>query len=439
MTTTDQPDDTPKDSSAEGHVEVNSFKPASALFWLLLVGFAALAGYFYVQSKGANSGLQDEIIALRQEKANSDADVARLEHAFRLSQQEKSIARVSLLDADAKARQAEAATAQFQTEYDKWHQTTAALLATDEGKRIAAERDSLEKFYGFYTKQPSSARSPAELRQDLNTVMPNIKQALEANDSPYKPGENVISTITKVTSHAQEAAEVFRMANRQVQALLASAPQPVADDTPLLKHALDALQIELAQQRNERTQQLIQEDLQDNAQRVAAAKRAEGKVLADADIAASEKYAEMGAKNIEDALRQAHEKYQADRAAAEAERKRKLHEQRYKDARADIQRYLSCFFLDGYTQPKGAAGETITTKGPVSLTALRTSGLLTDDIQHLSYLSHFTNRVSKRQPSSIPLLRRATPEANALEQTKRAQDLLKEFGDDLVKDGLLAP
>ena len=282
MTTTDQPHDTPSDSSAEEHVEVNSFKPATALLWLLLVGFAALAGYFYVQSKGANSDLQDEITALRQDKANSDATVARLEHAFRLSQQEKSLARVSLLDADAKARQAEAATAQFQTEYDKWHQTTAGLLATDEGKRIAADRDSLEKFYGFYTNQQSSVRSPAELRQTLNTVMPNIKQALETNDSPYEPGEKVISTITQVTSDAQEGAEVFRMANRQLEVLLASASQAVADDTPLLKDALETLQDELAEQRNQKTQQLIQEDLDNNAKRVAAAKRARDKVVADA-------------------------------------------------------------------------------------------------------------------------------------------------------------
>ena len=89
----------------------------------------------------------------------------------------------------------------------------------------------------------------------------------------------------------------------------------------------------------------------------------------------------------------------------------------------------------------GAGADRLTKKGPVSLTRLRTAATLKDDVRGLFTLAFVANTPLNDRPHwqlDSPLLTPGNLSASTIEFVTAAQTLLREYGDAMVEEGLLA-
>jgi hypothetical protein len=430
MNPADQP---PPSSERDDHVEVSTFQFRTLLPWLA-VGLLALAAYyFYQQSRNAPLAGQQENVKLQEELANLKEQLNNVQTSELYLKQEQDLAMSKLIEAAAKGKQAETAVSALDEEVANWRDRTASLLATEQGKRIAADESALEKFHALYAKKRPDPDLPKHLKQVLDAVLPTIRQAIEAKNSQFVPNEQVFASIQKVADDAREAAEVYQAHNRQLESIITTVPDSLPADTPLLKDALADLERKWAAEEADIIATELKKAREENARTLAAAKAEAERKTAEAEAEAALIAGDLQAKNIvgaaQDTKNRADAQREAERLAAE---KAKL---RAEALSPTVINKLLPFVTPGYIQPtriSGTAPSTTKTpdKQPMSFSKLQSMGVLdrtADGVRKLGYLTgrHFNDRPSWDNPSH--------------EFVSEAQALLIKYGPILVEEGKLLP
>ena len=333
---------------------------------------------------------------------------------------------------------------ELRTELGQWKNHPDNLMASDDGKRIAAAPELLLEFIAVEEDPCPSQSDIKSLQERLEDILVPVDRAHSKKDGSLVAAETLETTLDELEEHIQQAGRQFREQRRKVNDILDRSPELQASGGPTLQQALDA---QLKAWDVERTQAVME--------RLELARKENDQIVADARAAAERLKAEELAR-VEKHMAVVEVRHIAEAAEDYAAKERERLQKRAADiARQELERaysrdlqqirtYLQPFLGDGYRQP-GMDGRytTSTTKGPVSLTALRGAQALDPGINGLATLTIAAER-SDRTHSGWPRLKVS---GQRLVQTglgnrsvgpdqefvQRAQDLLIKYGELMVK------
>lgn len=425
-------------------------KTGRGLYIAAIVGLALAAGYFYFQSRQGRSAAESDVLQIKQNYANLEAQFNDLKRKDFLDQQARTITRSKLVEAKLQGERALTTIADLRKETEAWTTLYLSVLQGEKGKRIAAHPESLEQFAalvptGELAKDvlPSSTL-PDNLSESLQPLLLTIDKGLQDN-LPDAPLDNdTLPTIQRIRSNASEALESCRKFNAQLNLIVASAPDSYPADTPSLTDALqlrdDATTTERSRLMAEKVELQRREDVLREAE--AAAER--DKKLTDARIDKDDKLTDLEAariraekdaaeKKAEDEARQHQLDLQHSAELAESQR-------RFDAALPEIRQYLSAFTAKGYAQPGSYHNQAGVVQGPMSFSKIQGIGALKKNREGMEALMRIATIKNDRPAGPIP---KAIGGDRAWEAADKAvlgkvQDLLTEFGPMMVEKGLLA-
>jgi len=326
-----------------------------------------------------------------------------------------------------------------QAEIDGFRKTTEALLADEIGKQLASSPDLVKQFRAV-TEQ--SLPGPA-IAADSRAVLSDLKARLDAaQEDPVDASSTppaLISSLRTMRKEARDAKAAYERTNAELQSIIAEARASGGVATITLREAV---------------QKLKQDEARARATLIAASVDEAKKQI---DHAIAEEHASQGAteKALElrrtQAMTTLQRKADEARLAEEAQAAELATQRAYLrsiEGRQQVQSYLQPFVAPGFGQPHGytvrnLSFETTSQKGPVSLGRLRQIGALKDDMEGISMLAAAANNFHNDRPKwAVRSYITVDPPANwsAAERqlAKRAQELLRTYGDALVEEGLLA-
>jgi hypothetical protein len=393
---------------------------------------------FWRMNNTAAPEVQGENVALRKQLAAQQEELAQVRELLALQKEAEQVKRSDLERSETLVEEAGRAIDDLEEEARAWQQATAELLATDKGKPIAAREESLMQWRALVRADHPDPALAASLRDRFTPLKAFVDKAVAAKDEQYAPSQDLVGRVEAVKNEASQAATAFRDLNRRLAALVASSP-PAPPETPTLEVALRALEERLAAEEVKAIAEAVEKE-----RRAGIAKRAEEKarqerMLQEKQAEIDRLAAESKAKEL-DAEKQAAMAEAAEKERVAREKAAKLAlERKFAAAEPEIRQILMPFISPGYTQPEGREfRRATTTKGPVSLGALRRNGMLEPTVEALNQLCVATtsNRTNDRPLGSFPDIQ---TNKNWEEGTQRAQQLLTEFGELMVEKGLLAP
>lgn len=319
---------------------------------------------------------------------------------------------------------------QLEHEASMWQSRVQTVLSGDPGKRLASSKAHVEQFIAIHSKKRLSLEGIRSLRAQLKLMLEPAQAAEKDKTQVFLPSDRFTADLDQIEQSAQRSLGDYEQGRMILDALLVD----TAGQAPAKKTLGQAMAEHYAEEARVR------------ATAIAEAKRAARELatrqLADAEAAAEKERNRLELERL--ALEVAFEKFNREQELAKlraAQERRKL-ETRFEAAWPEIKELLKPLLSDGYTQPTQSGFERTTTKGPVSLAALKSAGFLDKDIEALmrffSSIGGYTH--NDRPRGSFPQYP-ADIKARARQQpiVQRAQDWLNEFGPLMVEKKLLAP
>ena len=318
----------------------------------------------------------------------------------------------------------------WQSSREKWDQEFASLATKETGTPLAATHDSVKSFRAVYLQERPTQERLDQIRQLTEQLSHDVTDAWEDPQSAYLPNAAVSAQLQSLTEEAKAAFASYRSAIAQVEALLRQAQQQGLTGDKSLREAIAA---------------------QEQAEQLGAVEKVrerfdKAQLAADEQIAAAKEEAIRVAGEVE---------ARKIMAAAAASRNRQLEEEelhKQEEAKAvrlnkmqrdmaDIQKHLRPFISKGYAQPGNADNNQTGESIPVSLSKLTAFGVLKDGREGMEKLMRCATVNNDRDRGAFPQYLggdRGWQQTNK-EFLKRAQQLLNDYGDLLVEQGLLSP
>jgi hypothetical protein len=315
-------------------------------------------------------------------------------------------------------------------EASAWQSRMQTLLSGDPGKRLAGSKAHVEQFVALQSKKRLSLEAIRSLRGQPKLLLEPAQAAEQDLAQVFLPSDRFTAELDHLEQSAQGAHADYEQDRMMLDALLADA----AGRTPAKKTMAQAVAEHHAEEGRARATAI--------AQAKKAARELGTKQLADAEAAAEKERNRLALERL--ALEVASEKFHREQELAKlraAQERRKL-EARFEAVWPELKELLKPLLSDGYAQPTRSGFERTTTRGPVSLAALKSAGLLDKDITALMrfYSSIGGHTHNDRPRGGFPQYSHDA-KARARQQpiVQRAQDWLNEFGPLMVEKKLLAP
>lgn len=425
--------------------DVSRVNKERLIFLALLVVAAIAAGYFFLKTQTASSDIRAENADLRRVNANIQTRLDEIEAHELLLKQEKTVKQSRLQILKAKANDAATAIDALEKETGLWQNANEQLRTTDNGRAVAANRELLAQYHALIKQPRPSPALAANLRSRLEPLQTLLDQASTAKNPLFSPSEQLESQIAAIETESKESLNLYRDHNQQLQVILAQAPAGRPAGTLTLDEAVKDIEGQYA---DERTKQLAK--ALDEARRVNDQKDAQA--LSDSETKKRETE-RVNKQKLEQAERE-HTNAEAERKAAEiardtqknkdetselAQKKKQDEEEAMLDREfqkdwPDIQAHLRPMFTASNYQPiPGAMRRLTNTKGPMSLSAIRTSGALAEGKAGIFSLFATVNVDPERKKVGWPEFT-----TDSTEFFLKGQQYLIKYGDLMVKKGHLA-
>jgi len=325
-----------------------------------------------------------------------------------------------------------------------WRAANEQLRSTDQGKRLASDPELLAQYHALASQARPGPTLPVDLRARLKPLQTLIDEATQANNPLFSPAEQLESQLASIQGEAQQGSKLYGDHNQQLQAILARLPAAPTAQALALDEALKALETKHANDRTRRLAEELDKARRENTEKDAQAQAENERRLAQVEGEAKRKLADAEAQRAQaEAERKATEigrDTQAEKDLAEEHRRKKKEqeeearlEREFQNDWPEIQAMLKPLLDPAYTQPvKGMQPQVTTTKGPVSLGALRATGAFAEDQTGLYELQRAIYYDRDRNKGRWPRL-------EDKEFFIKAQRYLLKYGNLMVKKGLLAP
>ena len=321
-------------------------------------------------------------------------------------------------------------------QHTTWQSSYAPLSTNDSGRRIAAAEETLLLAATRFDRERPDDQQIASWRTQLNALAAPLESSEDGLTLQLVDDEHVaeIRGLGQIVKQALES-------SREDQLVLDTLLSRTADRSPgelTLREALRQRRAEAAISRTAAIESARQE--QDDTEQQRLAQLEQQRISALADIAAQKSKNELARLNAEkrDLVQQG--KIEDDERKRREAREALLRQ--YQRDLPEIRALLSPFISQGYAQP--AAGwkfKRTTRQGPVSLSALYSSGLLDDDRRAVNqlYFATTANRMNDRPLGGFPAQVIGQRDGErAIAKVLRARELLIQYGALMVDDGLLA-
>jgi len=410
----------------EGNYPRRAFPWLSVVVFLVggAIGIGALLAW---QARNTNSiapVLDAQAVREKEKQIEHETVIARQNEKIATSR-----ARLEALIAEGKGALEQVAL--FEKELVAWETSIVPLLNDERGRFLAADEACLSAFKAIYNKRRPSQADGASLRRRIETLVSPLELALSAEGTAYTPSEDIRASIERERKAAEALIPAYHEPRTQIEGMIANASQTHTRASLTLEEAIRALDARHAAEQ---------------ARKIAEAQETERK---KADAAISSAKAAQVAQEAKNQVVQIEAKTVADQKRADLEAEKTIdaaERERVKKAAqsADVAKALAPFVSEGYWQP-GRRPDQCTEKGPVSFSALQSSGALQDTPRGLQQLltagtalpnGRLQDKVRPRwgYPTQVARLSPAQ-----LEALKTAQRYLRDFGPTLVELKVLAP
>lgn len=324
-------------------------------------------------------------------------------------------------------------------EFGQWTTRPDLLLSNDDGKRIAAVPDLVSRFMMIGDKPCATETDLASFAEELERIMTPVTRAYRNEDAGIHIDPSWTNRLDELEKNIDEALNSMDEQTIAISSILKRAPEQIPDETPTLKEAVVTAKELLKEEKVALVMESMREERAKNAKMIAAAMTEGERLQAEAEAKAARLVGKTKADEITAAVHGRQQELARQQLESEFQRDMRL-----------IQSYLGVLTVPGYIQPgRGGAYTTSTQKGPVSLSALRAAGVLSQDIYGLAAFTVAVERL-KRPSNGWPRLKvynnRLTqtglgnvPVGPDQEFVQRAQDLLEKYGELMVQKGMLAP
>ena len=333
----------------------------------------------------------------------------------------------------------------------RWLDRVAQFKRSDDATRVASDPKLLKRYHLLTSSATETVASVNLLKDDLRDLARPVEEAMELGYMDTPPPDQLVNRIEKVHSEASTLRKKYRDVVQELDGLLRLAPQEVPEDAPSFEAAVAIIKDEAADQRREEIRRRVEAEQERLIQEVADFKLAADKRAADAEKARDKRIADAkvdAAKLVGDSQAELIVE-SAKVLAAEIARKVKVQKQEnakkqlehdYALAKPDIERYLGPFIRDGYAQPHDGMNRQEGSKKKMSLSGIQSSNALEDSREGKSRLAVLATVKNDRYQNDFPQFYGGEWgwERMDKEWLARAQELLREFGDQMVEDGLLA-
>jgi hypothetical protein len=318
-----------------------------------------------------------------------------------------------------------------------WQSNYAPLESNDSGRRIASMDETMALAATRWQRDRTNEKQLASWRDQLT--------ALEA---PLKNAQTDDGTLSLVDEqHLAEIRNLGRMVAKELddcrddQTVLDTLQERTKDRPPgatTLGERVRQLSTEAAIARTTTMEEARQQQTETDNQRLADLEKQ--RIALVADISAQDTKNELA--KLADDLEGKRLQGEIDEAKRRALKARQALLREYQNDLPEIRSLLMPFISHGYAQPAtGWEFKKTLTKGPVSLAALHSSGLLDDDRRALNqlYFATTANRKNDRPLGSFPAQAIGARDGErAILKVQRARELLIKYGELLVADELLA-
>jgi len=342
--------------------------------------------------------------------------------------------------------------AELSKERAAWSQRIQPLLDNDAGRRLAGDDTVVTRVQANWL--------PDTYMTDPAFEPERFTSRLEKLAKSNHPSPAVIELYTALRDDLQQTLTFIQQRRKGIEALVASTTaatpagrtlrvavddirkQKDADHAARIAAMVEQAEAERVALMGEREAELYRKE----TERLDAEKRREisriekqtelVRIQEKAELELAEKKAELARMQAAEEQRDIEQKAQLAKLNSEFERDM-----------SEIKKVLAPFITPRYTQFNGGHWQTNTEQAPISLMALTTAGALDDSMDGMTRLAGIgyympgqsTRRNSNDRPRWSNMLSGRGIHQNYIEFVKRAQELLRKYGDLMVERGMLSP
>ena len=404
---------------------------------------AALGGVLYVGLQMRRSAVLEDLAETTETKrqlADAEATQDRIDAAQRVREDALAVATARSAEAAGQLREAEQAVAELGAAERAFQTLREELLSGESGRRIAARPQSLQAVESYLADaEPLRDPSAQTLASRPEALAEPIREAAASPTPDYRPS----AAITEQIASIEITAAAARQRLTDLTQLLRRAADAAANEAPAattLRAALDERRLDRVARTAFENAAALQRQRDETARKHAQLNREAERRLADQRLAAMRAESERRQEE-QRLLAEKQRKVEEDRIARERAAQREAEAKRaFERARGEITKYLVAFTGDGTTQrgPNAPARP-----GPMSWGYLQSSGALADTTAGMEKFAQLLNPYTNaRSPHAwanhMFYFKSKYWDKKDMSFHYRAQELLREHGEQMMKAGLLA-
>ncbi len=420
-----------------------SSKPRNMSMQFMLAVFVGIGLVFYLvyqfdpQSKSALPKLPTSATPSTEQKSPSESPAPSSEADPKAA--ERALVDVRMAQAREKIAQARTQLQRLKQQHAIWQSRSATILAGDPGRRIAGSEQHLNLAVELFERVPTNDTGLVSWEQQLSVLAAPLESGparLELSPEFLRALDDLGRQMTDATSQIERRLQLIEALTQETGSM---PPASLILEETLRNRQASTIRAEAERLATVR-EKARREAEQENAQRIAAserelvaaeAKRQEEKLRAEKErieqlTAAEKTQAAEEAKLRAVEQRAIQEGLKAEATRVEAAIKDAQLEREFQRDLADIKSYLSPFISEGYGRRKSG-------KGPMSLGYLKSKGALAESQNGINVLHLQATGTNDRPLGSFP----GGYSTNDVAGINKAAELLRKYGDLLVKKGML--
>jgi hypothetical protein len=317
--------------------------------------------------------------------------------------------------------------------------TVQQLVANEAGKKIAATERGVPRFLALVELRRTPAARLRELSQLLETIASPVRKAHDQAENYAVPAEQQERMLATIKAEAERALVEYKDAEQSLANLSRQAAR--AEATPNGVNPQPAPVKSLGEEVENYRHVLQSAALEEREQQLAAERKAIEQRITDAQIAWMRAVGNAQEEEMRRKAREAEAKARAEAEAKEAEALRRRLVAKTREPK--VRQMLAPFLARGLTQPKEWQGTFLAfrrTDGeePMSLSALRSVKALEPGTEGLASLAWVAGDTKNDRSPRWDFGHVNSWPKETHRYVAQVQELLRELGDVLVTEGMLA-
>lgn len=213
--------------------------PRSALRWIglglvlaiLVCGMVVIV--LWLQGFGTGSALD---VQVAQETVKKEFGQHRLEKLER-----RQLMRCGLQEIDQQARRIWNNIEIYETEAVQWKAAFAELMVSEQGKRVGDDPWAVRYFWDQWGNRLPNASEAQDHRNNLNTLMLSVHEALKKEGTAYQPSPELLDRIALIETQVDEGRASYSRHRRLLDALIGMVEEEKPVDQKTLKDRVEDL------------------------------------------------------------------------------------------------------------------------------------------------------------------------------------------------------